>query len=139
VILPAQAATGRVLKVLPHFLDLEGRNTRTPSLYDRDAYQFFLREHPEKRSALRFDVQWKAKGPFENNLKLRLEARGVAQGNLPKQLVLERLLESPGRFSRWSGLSLSGDQFKQFGEVTAWRVTLWEDDRLLGEQKSFLW
>jgi len=25
------------------------------------------------------------------------------------------------------------------GEVTAWRVTLWEDTQLLGEQRSFLW
>ncbi|MEY2429970.1 MAG: hypothetical protein QOJ40_2855, partial [Verrucomicrobiota bacterium] len=136
---PAQAATGRVLKVLPHFLDLEGRNTRTPSLYDRDAYQFFLREHPEKRSAIRFDVQWKAKGPFGDKLKLRLEVRGIAQGNLPKQLVVECPVEPPGWFSRWNGLALSGDEYKQFGEVTAWRVTLWENDRLLGEQKSFLW
>jgi hypothetical protein len=137
--LPAQAATGRVLKVLPHFLDLDGRNTRTPSLYDRDAYQFFLRDHPEKRSAIRFDVQWKAKGPFENKLKLRLEVRGIAQGNLPKQLVVESPVQPPSWFSRWNSLSLNGDDYKQFGEVTAWRVTLWEDDRLLSEQKSFLW
>ena len=137
--LPAQAATGRVLKVLPHLLDLEGRNALSPSLYDRDAYQYFLREHPEKRSAIRFDVQWKAKGPFGDQLKLRVEVRGTAHGNLPKQHVLERPLEPAGWFSHWSGLSLSGDDYKQFGEVTAWRVTLWENARLLGEQKSFLW
>jgi hypothetical protein len=128
-----------VLKVLPHFLDREGRNARAPSLYDRDAYQFFLRENPEKRSAIRFDVQWKAKGPFSDQLKLRVELRGIAQGNLPKQRVLEGPLEPPGRFSHWSGLSLSGEDYKQFGDVTAWRVTLWENGRLLGEQTSFLW
>jgi hypothetical protein len=137
--LSAQAATGRVLKVLPHFLDSQGRNARSPSLYDRDAYQFFLRGNPEKRSAIRFDVQWKAKGPFGDPLKLRVELRGVVQGNVPKQHVLECPLERPGHFSLWSGLSLSGDDYKQFGEVTAWRATLWENDRLLGEQKSFLW
>jgi len=137
--LPVQAATGRVLKVLPHFLDGNGRNALAPSLYDRDAYQYFLREHPEKRSAIRFDVQWKAKGPFGDQLKLRVEARGTAQGNLPKQFVLERPLEPGGWFSHWSGLSLSGDDYKQFGEITAWRVSLWENSQLLGEQKSFLW
>ncbi len=136
---PAQAATGRVLKVLPHFLDAEGRNARAPSLYDRDAYQYFLRENPEKRSAIRFDVHWKAKGPFNDQLKLRVEARGIAQGNLPKQFVLERPVEPSGWFSHWSGLSLSGDDYKQFGEITAWRVTLWENAQLIGEQKSFLW
>jgi hypothetical protein len=137
--LPAQAATGRVIKVLPHFLDLEGHNAISPSLYDRDAYQFFLREHPEKRSAIRFDVQWKAKGPFSDSVKLRVELRGTAQGNLPKQLVFEHIVEPGGWFRHWTGLTLGGDDYKNFGEVTAWRVTLWENDKLLGEQKSFLW
>src|SRR5256885_2815635 len=109
--LPAQAATGRIFKVLPHFLDLDGRNARAPSLYDRDAYQYFLREHPEKRSALRFDVQWKAKGPFSDQLKLRVEMRGVAQGNLPKQFVLEQPVEPSSWFSRWNGLSLAGEEY----------------------------
>lgn len=137
--LPVQAATGRVIKVLPHFLDLEGHNAISPSLYDRDAYQFFLRQHPEKRSAVRFDVQWKAKGPVRDTIKLRLELRGTAQGNLPRQLVLERSVEPGGWFRHWTSLTLGGDEYKDFGEVTAWRVTLWEKERLLGEQKSFLW
>jgi len=63
------------------------------------------------------------KGPFGDQLKLRVEARGTAQGNLPKQFVLERPLEPGGWFSHWSGLSLSGDDYKQFGEITAWRVS----------------
>jgi hypothetical protein len=33
--LAAPAATGKVVKVLPHFLDLKGRHSLTPSLYDR--------------------------------------------------------------------------------------------------------
>ena len=71
VTLPAVAATGRVIKVLPHFLDLKGRHSLSPSLYDRDAYQAQLRQHPEQRSALRFDVHWKAKSV---NGKLKLPA-----------------------------------------------------------------
>jgi hypothetical protein len=35
----AQAAGPRVYKVLPQFLDVNGRASLTPSLYDRDAYQ----------------------------------------------------------------------------------------------------
>ena len=135
----AHSATGRVIKVLPHFLDVEGRNAISPSLYDRDAYQFYLRQHPEKCSAIRFDVQWKAKGQFSEQPRLRLELRGSAQGNLPKTLSLESPVEPRGWFSHWSGLSLKGGEYKQFGEVTAWRVTLWGDDQLLGEQQSFLW
>src|SRR6266436_8402352 len=83
------AATGRVMKVLPHFLDLEGRHTLSPSLYDRDAYQLYLREHPLKRSGVRFDIHWLTKGQAVGQLKLRIELRGVAEGNSLKQLVIE--------------------------------------------------
>ena len=135
----AQAAESRVLKVLPHFLDHKGLHTLSPSLYERDAYQAQLRKHPEQRSAIRFDIQWKDKNPGKATLKLRVEIRGVAEGNLPKQKVLETPVTGGGWFSHWSSLTFGGDEYKQFGEVTAWRVTLWEGDLLLAEQKSFLW
>lgn len=133
------AATGRVTKVLPHFLDLKGRHALSPSLYDRDAYQARLRQHPEQRSALRFDVLWRAKG-VQSKLKLRAELRGTAYGNLPRQTTLETELDArlAGR-NRWSALLLAGEAYKTFGEVTAWRVTLWDGEQLVGEQKSFLW
>ena len=137
--LSAAPATGRVMKVLPHYLDLKGRHTLSPSLYERDAYQAQLRQHPEQRSALRFDVQWKAKGADTTQLKLRIELRGVVKGNLPKQLLLEQPVKRGKWFSTWSALTLGGVEYKQFGELTAWRVTLWDGERLLGEQKSFLW
>jgi len=36
-------------------------------------------------------------------------------------------------------LPLDGADFKRIGEVTAWRATLWDGDKMIGEQKSFLW
>jgi hypothetical protein len=133
------SATGRVIKVLPHFLDLKGRAALSPSLYDRDAYQVVLRDHPEKRSGIRFDMQWKTKGTVWSDLKLRVELRGVAQGDSPKQIILEQDLQGGGWFSHWTSMRLAGEEYKTIGEVTAWRVTLWEGSDLLGEQKSFLW
>lgn len=132
-------AAGRVIKVLPQFLDLQGRHTRTPSLYDRDAYQAYLRKNPKEQSGLRFAVQWKARVPKSDQLKLRAELRGVAQGTLPKQTELEIAAPERPRFSHWSYLILDGTAYKEFGEVTAWRVTLWDGDTMLSEQKSFLW
>ena|SRR5712671_2872970 len=132
-------ATGRVVKVLPHFIDLKGRAALSPSLYDRDAYQVILRDHPEKRSGIRFDMQWKTKGTLWSGLKLRVELRGVAQGETAKQIILEQDLQSGGWFSHWTSMTLAGEDYKTIGEVTAWRVTLWEGTDLLGEQKSFLW
>ncbi len=135
-----EAGTGQVLKVLPEFLDLKGRASLSPSLYERDAYQLVLREHPERRSGIRFAVQWKTKGAVWQPLKLKIELRGIAQGNLPRQLVLEEALENTGSmFTRWANVRLEGAAYKEFGAVTAWRVTLWEGKALLGEQKSFLW
>jgi hypothetical protein len=138
--LPVAGETGRVIKVLPEFLDLQGRTSISPSLYERDAYQAVLREHPERRAGIRFYVQWKTKGPIWAPLKLRIELRGVARGNLPQQLVLEEPLENTGgKYAHWARASLEGFAYKEFGAVTAWRTTLWEGNRLLSEQKSFLW
>ena len=134
----ASAATGKVMKVLPHFLDAKGKHTLSPSLYDRDAYQAFLRQNPDKVSGLRYDVQWRARnaaGP----VKLRVELRGIAQGNLPRSKTIETTADAGKGSSRWNGVALTGEDYKAFGQVTAWRVTLWDGETMLGEQKSFLW
>ena len=135
----AQAATGRVIKVLPQFLDLKGRNSLSPSLHERDLYQVTLRTHTNQCSGMQFMVQWKTKGQPAAALKLRVDLRGVARGDFPKQRVLEKPVEPGGRFSHWTEIKLVGEEYKSFGQVTAWRVTLWEGSQLLGEQQSFLW
>ena len=136
--LSSTAATGRVVKVLPHFLDLKGRHALSPSLYERDAYQAQLRGHPEQRSGLRFDILSRVRTRNAVNLRLKVEMRGIAQGNLPSERTLEKELKSSGG-SRWTAVNLSSEDYKALGEITAWRVTLWEGDQLIGEQKSFLW
>ncbi|HEX3890308.1 MAG TPA: hypothetical protein VHX90_05600 [Verrucomicrobiae bacterium] len=134
----ANTITGSVVKVLPLFLDLKGHDAISPSLFDRDAYQSYLRQHTNEISAVRFDVLWKASNAKNSKLKLRAELRGVGAGGLPKQTVLETEV-TPGFFRSWTSLTLGGDDYKNFGEVVAWRVTLWNGEALLGEQKSFLW
>ena len=136
---PAPAATGRVIKVLPQFLDLKGRNSLTPSLYERDLYQARLLRYTNECSGMRFNVEWKAKGEAAAPLKIQVELRGVAHGDFPKQLVLEKPVQPGGWFSHWAVFNLVGEEYKDFGQVTAWRVTLWEGSQQLGEQKSFLW
>ncbi len=134
----AAADTGRVVKVLPHFLDLQGRSALSPSLYDRDAYQAQLRSHPEQRSGMRFDILWRARSQTNQVATLRVELRGTAKGELPGQITLE----SKGRItgtSHWAKVRFDGEKYRAFGEITAWRVTLWSGDQMLGEQKSFLW
>ncbi|HEX3798896.1 MAG TPA: hypothetical protein VH413_09355 [Verrucomicrobiae bacterium] len=135
----ANAADGRVLKVLPQFLDLQGREAITPSLYDRDAYQAILRKNPKLRSGIRFAIQWKANAPATEVLKLRVEMRGTPEKDLPKESSIEMEVHQHHWFSHWAYIKLGEDKYKALGEVTAWRVTLWDGDKLLSEQKSFLW
>lgn len=130
--------TGRIVKVLPLFLDLKGHDAISPSLFDRDAYQAYLRQHTNEISAIRFDVLWKASNLKGAKLKLRAELRGVGEHGMPRQTVLEKEV-TPAFFRSWTSLKLEGDGLRNFGSLVAWRVTLWNGDQLLGEQKSFLW
>jgi hypothetical protein len=134
--LSAQAAVGKVVKVLPHLLDRKGRHTLHPSLYERDAYQDHLRKHPEECGGLRFDVHWKADRVAFPGLKLRVEARGSKD---PKPLVLEAVLENRPWYKRWTVLQVKGEAYTRWGDLVAWRATLWEGDTLVAQQKSFLW
>ena len=131
-----RAASTRVIKVLPLYLDRQGRHALSPSLFDRDAYQSQLRHRPEERSGLRMDVQWKA---LQNTpLKLRVELRG-GRGKEATKATLEATGQHLGGLSKWTSLILAGEDYKKFGELVAWRATLWDGETLLAEQKSFLW
>jgi hypothetical protein len=134
----SDVATGHIVKMLPLFLDLKGHDALSPSLFDRDAYQVYLRQHTNEVSAIRFDVLWRASDVKDAKLKLRLELRGVGPDNLPRQTTFEQTV-TPHFFRHWTSFTLTGNDYKNFGEVVAWRVTLWSNDQLLGEQKSFLW
>ena len=136
--LAGDAVTGRVVKVLPFFLDLKGQAALSPSLYDRDAYQAYLRRHTHQRSALRFDVLWKTSDAGEAKLILQVELRGIDQDGMPRQATLAQTV-TPHFFRHWDSIILGGEDYKNLGELVAWRVTLWADQQLLGEQKSFLW
>lgn len=136
--LAGDTVTGRVVKVLPFFLDLKGQAALSPSLYDRDAYQAYLRRHTHQRSAIRFDVLWKTSQAGEAKLKLQVELRGIDQDGMPRQATLEQTV-TPHFFRHWDSLVLRGEDYKNFGELVAWRATLWADNQMLGEQKSFLW
>lgn len=138
IVLPAMAtdaSSARIIKVLPHFLDTHGRTALAPSLYERDAYQDYLLKNPGKQSGLRFDVHWKAKSVQRPLLRIEIRTRE----HFAKPLVVEQPVKQNRFFSTWSSLTLEGDQFLKLGEIIAWRASLWQDDQLIAEQKSFLW
>src|SRR5688572_5076411 len=131
----ANAASGKIYKVLPHLIDRQGKHALSPSLYERDAYQAHLRANPQLRRGLRFDVYWKAKNVQAP--RLRVEMRGAKEKE-PTTFVAETTLE-PQWWRKWSSASIQGDDYQKFGDLLAWRATLWDGDEMLAEQKSFLW
>ena len=134
----ASALDGRVSKVLPQFIDLEGRHSLSPSHFERDAYQAKLREKPALRKGLLFRVNWSAEPSDWTQVRLRVEARGL-KGNILQSRIIEQPVQKHGWFGKWTTLKIEGEAYQSFGELVAWRVTLWENNVLLGEQKSFLW
>ncbi|HUA66702.1 MAG TPA: hypothetical protein VME24_12700 [Alphaproteobacteria bacterium] len=130
--------TGRIIKVLSLLMDTNGAVATSPSLFDRDAYQALLLEHTNDVSGIRFDVCWKARHARGVKLKVRVELRGVAPNGLPTEAVLEQTV-TPKTFHRWISLTLAGGDYKKLGTLAAWRATLWNGQRKLSEQKSFLW
>ncbi|HXG49119.1 MAG TPA: hypothetical protein VNO52_15960 [Methylomirabilota bacterium] len=132
----AEAPAARVVKVLPHYLDREGRHSLSPSLFDRDAYQAQLRRNAAERGGLRFDVKWKSK--LADPLTLRLELKGANDGRQTTATV-EAPVARTGWLGRWTKLSLTTAEFERFGELVAWRASLWQGSTLVSEQKSFLW
>lgn len=129
------AEAGKVIKVLPQYLDLQGRASIAPSLYERDSYQSQLRNHPDQRSGIVFNVC----SQRDKDLKLIVEARGVIRGKTPSLVVLEQTAPKNGFFKRWTKFTITGEDFKKIDTLTAWRASLWDGNQLVSEYKSFLW
>lgn len=130
-------AAAKIYKVLPHLLDSQGRNSLAPSLYERDAYQVYLREHPQQVSALRFDIQWKAPKKADS-YTIRIEVRAEKTG-ITSPRVFETTAKRQGVFSTWSPILIDKKTYAEIGTVIAWRATLWDGGTRVAEQQSFLW
>ena len=135
-LLSAAATEARVVKVLPHRLDSQGRHALSPSLYERDAYQAELRAHPDRIRGLRIDVLWSLKERTSVPCVLRLELRG-SKGADP--VVLERPVSRGFLRRRWTKVLLDPAEFEKVGDVSAWRVSLRSSGEELASMASFLW
>lgn len=132
---------GRVVKVLPHLLDEQGRHSLSPSLYERDAYQAELRKNPGRVSGVRYDIRWRgpirAKAPLA--LRLRVELRTALRPFHEPWILETTVHERLKGGAHWTGLTLAGEDFKKSGPIIAWRAVLLQGDQVLDEQRSFLW
>ena len=134
----ATAPAGKVYKVLPLLLNREGHDAISPSLFDRDAYQHYLRLHTNEVSGIRYDVLWRARGTEGKAVKIKVELQAVGPDGSPRRKTLETVV-TPGHYRHWAELPLKDDEYVSLGHIVAWRATLWSGDQLLGTQQSFLW
>jgi hypothetical protein len=129
----------KIIKVLKHYLDSQGRISLAPSLFERDAYQEYLRKNPDQQAGLRFDINWKGKKIDPKRLYLRLELRG-SLSHQTTPLVIEKQIEPKNLwFSKWSYIKIDKATLDKLGYILAWRVTLLEADQALASSQSFMW
>ncbi len=137
-LLSVEAGSARVIKVLPHYLDLKGRHTLSPSLYERDAYQVQLRNNPDQVSTIRFDINWSARGIKEDNLKMKIEVRG-SETSTGEIVVIEESNLKKGFLESWAKIKADREAYKKIGKVVSWKVTIFDGDTEIAHSQSFLW
>jgi hypothetical protein len=84
-----------------------------------------------------FYVRWAApptsrSGPASVD-RVKFEYRQVAKPNT----IFEQDYVPHGESSKL--FAVRGEDFRSGGSVSAWRVSLWDNDQLVAEKKSFLW
>ncbi len=133
----APAAEQRVIKVLPHLMDKEGRIARSPSLFERDAYQGWLRANPDERSGIRYDILWQSY--ISGSYTLKVELLGRVEDGKARTKTVEMKLDVTDRRRHWDHVKFEGAEYLEFGRIVAWRVSIWQGDQMLAKEQSFLW
>jgi hypothetical protein len=89
-----------------------------------------------QRDGHTYTVHWKAKPPVPAEITVRFEYR--------QQRLGSHVQAQEAHYSKVSGRQrtefvVQGDDYHQDGPVTAWRILLIEEGRIVGLQQSFLW
>jgi len=87
-----------------------GQDSLSPSLFERNAYQFYLRQHTNEISAVRYDVCGGPPGGATTSPPAGV-ARHRPDGG-PLLTNLETNAPAPGYFGRWTMLKLAGTTIK---------------------------
>ena len=130
-------ATANIDKVLPHFLDEDGRHSDGVGLLERDLYQLALRDEPDRISSIRFDIKWSGAGLDPKVTRLRLEVRGSKAGAEP--IVIDHNATADILSTTWTPIFVPPADYEKLGQMESWRVSLWEGDRQVAGHQSFLW
>ncbi len=87
-----------------------------------------------ERQGYYFNIWWSAKR--QADIVLRLEYR---QEKLASHVQAKELSYPAVKGSVESKLTVTGDEYKEGGKITSWRLLLIENGRAVGLHQSFLW
>jgi hypothetical protein len=91
-------------------------------------------EEYAQRNGNFYNFFWKAKNT--SDVTVRFEYRQAGLSNL----VLAKERTYPGvHGSRKSSFEVTGDEFLESGRVTAWRVLLIVDNKIVALRQSYMW
>ncbi len=138
LVFSVQAGSVKIFKVLPHYLDKDGHNTLSPSLFERDRYQALLRLDQTKCLTIRFDVQWRNTLKNFDDLSITVEMRGP-KTNSPTISFSEKISSRKSIWSHWTKIRIPEESFRELEGLEAWRVLIKDGDEVLKEERSFMW
>lgn len=103
---------------------------------DRRYYGAINTFERRQREGHAYTVHWRAKPPAPADLTVRFEYR--------QQRLGSHVQTQEANYSKVSGrqrteFTVQGDDYHQDGAVTAWRILLISQGRVVGLQQSFLW
>lgn len=89
-----------------------------------------------QRDGHAYTVHWKAKPSVPGEITVRFEYR---QQRLGSHVQTQEVQYSKVSGRQRTEFTVQGDDYHQDGAVTAWRILLIEQGRIVGLQQSFLW
>lgn len=92
-------------------------------------FRFPPRDLPKNQRRVEYLLRWTPSSIDQ----VRFEYRQI---NVPNR-ISEQTASKPA--PGWTVFTIAGDEFTTGGAVSAWRVSLWKDGRVIAEKKSVLW
>jgi hypothetical protein len=89
-----------------------------------------------QRDGHAYTIHWKAKPPVPGDITVRFEYR---QQRLGSHVQTQEVQYPKASGRHRTEFTIQGEDYHQDGAVTAWRILLIDQGRIVGLQQSFLW
>lgn len=118
------------------------QNLRDDALRFEPSYYDFGAVTKRQQKAVRghyFTFNWRAPRALRAGRITWEYFTELASGRRPASKSAEFRIKTSLPAWQRTRFSVTGDEFSEFGKVMAWRLRIYEADKLLGEMTSFAW